>query len=369
MSGTSMSSRMGEQHQPQQTSVFAKMQGMGTGMGGMGNMGAMGSMGMARKGKGGMGMNNMNNMGGMNSGMGGMGGMGGGMAGGMCGQGMQGMGGMGMAQGNEKGKMGAGGMCGMTMGAMGQKGMGKPMGCKGDSNGCGAQGRPPIGGSMGQRPPVMMLRACCNTAFNGSWNGSWRSRMLSPEGGPEANENPALGGAGGPKFPPALQSWLQRLFAQQGNSDTNLQKETHAYLRYWVQHWNKTGELWQRNWEAATLPSVEEIKRKLPPGSLSGQGAIATAPLDSMFTVAEVGSPKDEHVLGDSGTGEDDHEDMDDAMTFLMECQVPQRAAHRFLVLEGFRLLELDCAQIYNPLTSTYVVVCIVLFANLADRA
>ena len=33
-------------------------------------------------------------------------------------------------------------------------------------------------------------------------------------------------------------------------------------------------------------------RRKLPPGSLSGQGAIATAPLDSMFTVAEVGSPK-----------------------------------------------------------------------------
>ncbi|CAE7229777.1 unnamed protein product [Symbiodinium sp. CCMP2456] len=165
--GTSMSSRMGEQHQPQQTSVFAKMQGMGTGMhGGMGNMGSNmgamgGSMGMARKmGKGGMGgmnnMNSMNNMGGMmNSGMGGMGGGMGGMAGGMCGQGMQGMGGMGMAQGNEKGKMGAGGMCGMTMGAMGQKGMGKPMGCKGDSNGCGAQGRPPIGGSMGQRPPVM----------------------------------------------------------------------------------------------------------------------------------------------------------------------------------------------------------------------
>ncbi|CAE6943033.1 unnamed protein product [Symbiodinium sp. CCMP2592] len=150
MSGTSMSSRMGEQHQPQQTSVFAKMQGMGTGMhGGMGNMGSNmgamgGSMGMARKmGKGGMGgmnnMNSMNNMGGgmMNSGMGGMGG---GMGGGMCGQGMQGMGGMGMAQGNEKGKMGSGGMCGMTMGAMGQKGMGKPMGCKGDSNGCGAQG-------------------------------------------------------------------------------------------------------------------------------------------------------------------------------------------------------------------------------------
>ena len=40
-------------------------------------------------------------------------------------------------------------------------------------------------------------------------------------------------------------------------------------------------------------------------------------------------SYEDEHVLGDSGTGEDDHEDMDDAMTFLMECQVPQRAAHR----------------------------------------
>ncbi|OLP99438.1 hypothetical protein AK812_SmicGene17999 [Symbiodinium microadriaticum] len=330
MSGTSMSSRMGEQHQPQQTSVFAKMQGMGTGMGGMGNMGAMGSMGMARKGKGGMGMNNMNNMGGMNSGMGGMGGMGGGMAGGMCGQGMQGMGGMGMAQGNEKGKMGAGGMCGMTMGAMGQKGMGKPMGCKGDSNGCGAQGRPPIGGSMGQRPPVMMLRACCNTAFNGSWNGSWRSRMLSPEGGPEANENPALGGAGGPKFPPALQSWLQRLFAQQGiPAILGAALEQDGAIR-----------------NAATLPSVEEIKLLCGNEWQAGGNCLPVA-----------------------SVGKDDHEDMDDAMTFLMECQVPQRAAHRFLVLEGFRLLELDCAQIYNPLTSTYVVVCIVLFANLADRA
>lgn len=77
----------------------------------------------------------------------------------------------------------------------------------------------------------------------------------------------------GPQFPPALQKWLQRLFAHQtqtGESDPTLQKQTHTYLRHWVQQWVKTGELWQRNWEQAPLPTPEEIRRNLLPGSLSG---------------------------------------------------------------------------------------------------
>jgi len=65
---------------------------------------------------------------------------------------------------------------------------------------------------------------------------------------------PAALGAGavrpGPQFPPALQKWLQRLFAHQttcgDSSDPDHVKLTHNYLRHWVQQWVKTGELYKK---------------------------------------------------------------------------------------------------------------------------
>jgi len=117
--------------------------------------------------------------------------------------------------------------------------MGMPGGCKG----------------MGMRPQGMGMR---------------------PPAPPPAPPGTAgVGAAATPKFPAALQSWLQRLFAHQstsGQSDPLLQKQTHVYLRNWVQQWVKTGELWQRNWEIATLPTPDEIRRNLAPGTLSGRG-------------------------------------------------------------------------------------------------
>jgi len=85
---------------------------------------------------------------------------------------------------------------------------------------------------------------------------------------------------GAQSFPPALQTWLQKLFSSQTQSGEGqeLQKMTHIYLRHWVQQWVKTGELWQRNWADAPLPTTAEIKGNLPPGSLSGAGDVSGVP-------------------------------------------------------------------------------------------
>merc|ERR1719379_1330463 len=77
----------------------------------------------------------------------------------------------------------------------------------------------------------------------------------------------------GPQFPPALQKWLQRLFSDQstkpGDPNHVDPKTTHTYLRYWVQQWVKSGELWQCDWEAFPLPTPQEILANVAPGSKS----------------------------------------------------------------------------------------------------
>jgi len=90
----------------------------------------------------------------------------------------------------------------------------------------------------------------------------------------------AKAGAAGPQFDPSLQRWLQRIFAEHGTasaSDPEIHKKIQAYLRHWIALWVKTGELWQRNWETALLPTLDEIRANLPPGTLSGGNAAVGA--------------------------------------------------------------------------------------------
>jgi len=95
------------------------------------------------------------------------------------------------------------------------------------------------------------------------------------------------------QFPPALQSWLQRLFAHQtqsGENDRASQQQTHTYLKHWVQQWVKTNELWQKNWDLAPLPTPDEIRLNLPPGSLSGQAAVVAGAVGAVGVVGATGS-------------------------------------------------------------------------------
>lgn len=122
----------------------------------------------------------------------------------------------------------------------------------------------------------------------------------------------ALGGAAvaggarpGPQFPPALQKWLQRLFAHQsqsGESDPNLQKLTHTYLRHWVQQWVKSGELWQRNWENAPLPTPDEIRQNLPPGGLARRDSASTGtPAGDAAATSRLGQQSQQGFSGRPG--------------------------------------------------------------------
>eukprot|EP00931_Biecheleriopsis_adriatica_P097193 TRINITY_DN7093_c0_g1_i1.p1 TRINITY_DN7093_c0_g1~~TRINITY_DN7093_c0_g1_i1.p1 ORF type:complete len:1264 (-),score=254.11 TRINITY_DN7093_c0_g1_i1:46-3477(-) len=228
--------------------------GCGGGCGGMmsgcGKGGCMGGCGGKGFGKGGC----MGGKGGCMSGAKGMGGLGRGMNAG-CG----GMGGMGCGAGTGMG-CGCGGMGGNGMNENSGGSMSSSMGM-GQGMPAGAAGKGGIRFSMMSAPRPGM-------------------QQMGMAARPSAA--PGLGaGAGGPgpKFPAALQKWLQRLFAATGGeADPNLQKQTHIYLRNWVQQWVKTGELWQRNWEVAALPSAEEIRRNLPPGALSGGGSAGSSP-------------------------------------------------------------------------------------------
>merc|ERR1719272_28927 len=72
----------------------------------------------------------------------------------------------------------------------------------------------------------------------------------------------------GLSFPPDLQRWLQRLLtALCYNGSTPSVSTTHVYLRHWVTHWVRTGELWRMNWNVLPLPSAEEITSNAAPGS------------------------------------------------------------------------------------------------------
>lgn len=146
-------------------------------------------------------------------------------------------------------------------------------------------GRPPAG-QMRPNTPKFGMQMQQAQMGNSMGAGGWQVRAgFGAPGRPKAIPGKAppaaFGGApgrpGGPQFPPALQKWLQRLFAHQQQSpenDDKLQKATHTYLRHWVQQWVKTGELWQRSWDTAPLPTPEEIRGNLPPGTLGGANAM-----------------------------------------------------------------------------------------------
>jgi len=78
---------------------------------------------------------------------------------------------------------------------------------------------------------------------------------------------------GNPAFPQAVVAWVQRAHAKQTASDDNgpeMQQLTKLYLRTWVDQFVSSGQLWQLNWEATPLPSPDEIRANMPPGSMSG---------------------------------------------------------------------------------------------------
>lgn len=177
-------------------------------------------------------------------------------------------------------------------------------------------GRPP-GGGMRPTTPAMQLKMMqeqhqqrmqqqqTQAQSGGQW-GQARGPGFTGPGRPKVvpgKAPPAALSMGsirpGPQFPPALQKWLQRLFAHQtqsGENDPALQKQTHAYLRHWVQQWVKTGELWQRNWETALLPTPQEIRMNVPPGTLSGAPQTGLAASVPPIAISISGAPPRPHM-------------------------------------------------------------------------
>lgn len=98
-----------------------------------------------------------------------------------------------------------------------------------------------------------------------------RPQVIRPPGAAGASTSSASsapGAAAKANFPPALQQWIQRLFVQPEYLAGDKRSQLQDYLRNWVQHWVKTGEIWHKKWEAVPMPTPDEIRLKLPPGSL-----------------------------------------------------------------------------------------------------
>eukprot|EP00928_Gymnodinium_smaydae_P033558 TRINITY_DN24006_c1_g3_i2.p1 TRINITY_DN24006_c1_g3~~TRINITY_DN24006_c1_g3_i2.p1 ORF type:complete len:1302 (-),score=233.15 TRINITY_DN24006_c1_g3_i2:201-3971(-) len=155
----------------------------------------------------------------------------------------------------------------------------------------------PGGGGYGVRPagrpiqrPGLVVGAGGMGALSGGMAAGGLGAAARPPGAPAATR----------PFPPSLQNWLQRLFASQAtpmSTDPQLHKITHQYLRHWVQEWVKSGELYKTNWDTARLPTAEEIRQNVAPGSLSG-GARVVPSSASGFSAPSGFSPAPSAQVG-----------------------------------------------------------------------
>jgi len=71
-----------------------------------------------------------------------------------------------------------------------------------------------------------------------------------------------------PKFPPSLMEWLQRLWGLLPKLEPEVGSMLRNYMQFCISKWNGSGQLYTMKFEATPLPTPEEIKRSLLPGTL-----------------------------------------------------------------------------------------------------